>query len=62
MVRTTSARVLEDKDILYEDYEPQLLPQPLCSPLSLPVQNEWWLAAYNLYTGKFRLAQGLHAP
>ena len=46
--------MLEDRDIFYEDYEPQVLPQPLCSSLSLPVQDEWWIAAYNLYTGKSR--------
>ena len=46
--------MLEDKDIFYEDYEPQVLPQPLCNSLSLPVQQEWWNSAYNLYTGKFR--------
>ena len=54
IVRTSAARVLEDKDIVYEDYEPQILPQPLCSTLSLPVQQEWWTCAYNLYTGKYR--------
>ncbi|XP_022791125.1 RANBP2-like and GRIP domain-containing protein 2 isoform X1 [Stylophora pistillata] len=53
VVRTSAARVLEDKDIFYEDYEPQILPQPLCDTLSLPVQQEWWTCAYNLYTGKF---------
>ncbi|XP_078378795.1 E3 SUMO-protein ligase RanBP2-like isoform X2 [Oculina patagonica] len=55
VVRTTAARVLEDRDIFYEDYEPQVLPQPLCSCLSLPNQQEWWNSAYNLYTGKFSL-------
>lgn len=29
----------------------------MCSSLSLPVQDEWWIAAYNLYTGKFRLKE-----
>ncbi|XP_068685132.1 E3 SUMO-protein ligase RanBP2-like [Montipora foliosa] len=53
VVRTTAKRILEDRDIFYEDYEPQVLPLPLCPPLSLPVQAEWWIAAYNLYTGKF---------
>ena len=54
VVRSTAARILEDRDVYYEDFEPRVLPQPLCSSLSLPVQDEWWIAAYNLYTGKFK--------
>ncbi|KAJ7392582.1 hypothetical protein OS493_010231 [Desmophyllum pertusum] len=55
VVRTSAARFLEDRDIFYEDYQPQVLPQPLCDCLCMPIQQEWWNAAYNLYTGKFSL-------
>ncbi|XP_074633716.1 E3 SUMO-protein ligase RanBP2-like isoform X4 [Acropora palmata] len=57
VVRTTAKKVLEDKDIFYEDYEPQVLPLPLCPSLSSPAQTEWWIAAYNLYTGKFSVIE-----
>lgn len=51
VVRTAAARLLDDKDVYYEDFQPRILPYPLCSQLSFNVQDEWWSAAYKLYSG-----------
>ncbi|XP_031567711.1 E3 SUMO-protein ligase RanBP2-like [Actinia tenebrosa] len=51
VIRTSAAKFLEDQDLYIPDYQPQILPQQLCDCLTSPAQEEWWLAAYNLYAG-----------
>ncbi|CAB3990987.1 RANBP2-like and GRIP domain-containing 2 isoform X2, partial [Paramuricea clavata] len=51
VIKCSAHGIFEDLDVVYEYYQPKLLPLCLCPSLCIPTQTDWWNAVYTLFTG-----------
>ena len=54
VIKCCAHEVYEDLDVVYEYYQPKLLPLCLSQSLCIPTQTNWWNAFYTLFTGTVR--------
>ncbi|XP_028412714.1 E3 SUMO-protein ligase RanBP2-like isoform X2 [Dendronephthya gigantea] len=69
VIKCSAHEIFEDLDVVYEYYQPKLLPLCLCDSLSIPTQKDWWSSVYALFRGtqsvsgsgkaKMKVQQGL---